>query len=228
MLKFDKVSFKYPDGTLALNNVTFEIESSEFVFLIGHTGAGKTTLLRLILGDLKPTKGEVFIEDKNIGLMKDWERQLLRQQVGVIFQGLNLIPELNVRENLYLKLELSGVKKNDLDSKVAKALKKVGMLAKRDHFPSQLSGGERQKIALARAILLDPIMIFADEPTGNLDPASSLEVIEAIAEVNKQEDILVVIATHDNNVVNKMKKRVIALEKGKIVSDKRKGVYVTN
>ncbi|NOY15161.1 MAG: ATP-binding cassette domain-containing protein [bacterium] len=227
MLKFDKVNFTYPDKTTALKNVSFEIEPGEFVYLIGHTGAGKTTLLRLILADLKPTKGRIFFEDKDIAQLKEWERQLLRQKIGVVFQGLNLLPELTIKENLFLRLELAGVDKKEYDSRIKKVLNRFNMSDKTNYFPSQLSGGEKQRIAMARALILDPLLIFADEPTGNLDPASSLDIIDELEKINK-EGIMVIVSTHDKEIVNQKKHRVLTLNKGQLISDKRKGGYVSH
>ncbi len=225
MLKFDKVSFVYPDGTKALDEVSFEVEPGEFVYLIGHTGAGKTTILKLILADVKPTKGRILFEDQEVNKLKDWERQLLRQKIGMVFQGVNFLPELTIKENLFLRLELAGVKKEEYEKRVKKVLDRFGMLSKLNHFPSQLSGGEKQKVALARALILDPLLIFVDEPTGNLDPKSSFEIMDELEKINK-EDITVIMSTHDKEIVNQRKHRVLALEKGRLIKDERKGSYV--
>ena len=225
MLKFDKVSFVYPDGTKALSQVSFEVEPGEFVYLIDHTGAGKTTILRLILADVKPSKGKVLFEDQEVNKLKDWERQLLRQKIGVVFQGVNFLPELTIKENLFLRLELAGVQKDEYDKRVKKVLDRFGMMSKLNHFPSQLSGGEKQKAALARALILDPLLIFADEPTGNLDPKSSFEIMDELEKINKEE-ITVIMATHDKAIVNQRKHRVLVLEQGKLIKDERKGGYV--
>ncbi len=227
MLKFDKVTFTYPDGTIALKDINFEAEAGEFIFLTGPTGSGKTTMLKLILASLQPTKGKIIFDDKNINQLREWEKQLLRQKIGVVFQNKNLISELNIKENLYLRLELAGIKKEDQGDKLSQINHRFQLQDKLNYFPSQLSSGEKRKVALARALSLEPLMIFADEPTANLDPATSWEIMTELVKINK-DGILVIVASHNDQIVNKFRYRVLSLNKGRLISDVRNGTYVSN
>ncbi len=225
MLRFEKVVFSYPDGTKAINNVSFNIEEGEFVFIIGPTGSGKTTLLKLILTQYYPQKGKIIFDGKDLKDLKEWEKQLLRQKIGVVFQGKNLIPELNIKENLQLRLELAGVDKKEWEKRLSNIINRFGLEKKLNYFPSQLSSGEIRKVALARALSLEPLMIFADEPTANLDPLASLEIMRELVKINK-EGVLVIVTTHNKELVDKFRYRVLSLNKGKLIKDTQEGKYV--
>ncbi len=225
MLRFEKVVFSYPDGTVAIDNVSFELSEGEFVFIIGPNGSGKTTILKLLLAKYFPQKGEIIFDGKKIKELKGWERQLLRQKIGVVFQGRNLIPELNIEENLSLRLELAGMDKKERERRLAEIVDRFNLKDKLKYFPSQLSSGEKRKIALARALSLEPLMVFADEPTANLDPLASLEIMTELVRINK-EGTLVVVTTHNKELVDKFRYRVLSLERGKLVKDIQEGKYV--
>ncbi len=225
MLRFEKVVFSYPDGTVAINNVSFELSEGEFTFITGPNGSGKTTILKLLLAKHFPQKGEIIFDGKRIKELKGWERQLLRQKIGVVFQGRNLIPELNIEENLSLRLELAGMDKKEREKKLAEIVDRFNLRDKLKYFPSQLSSGEKRRIALARALSLEPLMVFADEPTANLDPLASLEIMAELVQINK-EGVLVVVTTHNNQLVDKFRYRVLSLEKGELIKDIQEGKYV--
>lgn len=225
MLRFEKVVFSYPDGTVAIDNVSFELSEGEFVFIIGPNGSGKTTILKLLLAKYFPQKGEIIFDGKKIKELKGWERQLLRQKIGVVFQGRNLIPELNIEENLSLRLELAGMDKKERERRLTEIVDRFNLKDKLKYFPSQLSSGEKRKIALARALSLEPLMVFADEPTANLDPLASLEIMTELVRINK-EGTLVVVTTHNKELVDKFRYRVLSLERGKLVKDIQEGKYV--
>ncbi len=225
MLRFEKVVFSYPDGTVAIDNVSFELSEGEFVFIIGPNGSGKTTILKLLLAKYFPQKGEIIFDGKKIKELKGWERQLLRQKIGVVFQGRNLIPELNIEENLSLRLELAGMDKKERERRLTEIVDRFNLKDKLKYFPSQLSSGEKRRIALARALSLEPLMVFADEPTANLDPLASLEIMTELVRINK-EGTLVVVTTHNKELVDKFRYRVLSLERGKLVKDIQEGKYV--
>lgn len=224
VIKIDKVSKAFGTGTLGLSDITIDIEKGEFVFLVGPTGSGKTTLFRLMTRDTLPTKGSIIIGDWDIVKLPHNKIPDLRKKIGVIFQDLKLLPDRTIFENTTLPLEVVKTKKEEAQKKAEEILSQVGMLIHRDKFPVQLSGGELQRVAVARSLVLSPDILLADEPTGNLDPKTSDEIVEILLEVNKK-GTTVVMATHNFEVVNKLSKRVIALEKGKIIRDQKKGKY---
>lgn len=224
MIRFEKVSKKYSQGTIALDNVSFLINKGEFVFLVGPSGAGKTTILRLLLREILPTKGKIFVEGEDVVKMSKKKVPLLRRKIGAAFQDFKLLFDRTVFENVSLALEILGKKSEEIKREVNKVLSLVGLKDKGSLFPIQLSGGEFQRTVIARAMVAKPKILFADEPTGNLDRDTSWQIVNLLKQINKL-GTTVIMATHNVEIVDSMSQRVIRLEKGKIVSDKKKGKY---
>jgi cell division transport system ATP-binding protein len=224
MIVFQKVTKIFPDGTQALGQVSCQIKKGEFVFFIGPSGAGKTTIMKLLRRELVASEGTVIVKDKNLAEMENKEVPLLRRQVSMCFQDFKLLSDRTVQENIALSLEVAGLKEEEVEKRVAEALKNVGLEKKGGFFPLQLSGGELQRVGIARAIVAKPEVLLADEPTGNLDPESAFEILKLFKEINLS-GTTVLVATHNAELVNKFAERVIALSKGKVVSDKAKGKY---
>jgi cell division transport system ATP-binding protein len=224
LIKFINVSKRYNKDIIALSNISFEIESGEFVFIVGPSGAGKSTLIKLLLKEEEPTSGSIVINKKDITKIKKREIPYLRRSMGVVFQDFRLLPNKTVFENVAFAMEIVGAHPKEIRRKVPMVLSLVGLSDKADKYPRQLSGGEQQRVSLARAIVNEPSILIADEPTGNLDPDTSWEIVKLISEINKR-GTTVVMATHAKDIVDAMKKRVIALEKGNIVRDEARGVY---
>jgi len=224
MIKFENVSKKFGDGTVAIEKIDLVIEKGEFVFLTGPSGAGKTTLLRLLTREYLPTEGKIFFGDKNLTQFKKNQLPFLRRRIAAVFQDFKLLFDRTVEENVSIALEIIGKNKQDLDQKVSQVLEMVGLADKAKLFPRQLAGGEMQRVALARSLIMEPEVIFADEPTGNLDPQTSWQIIDLLKKVNKK-GITLIIATHNYDIVDCMKERVIVLEKGRLESDQKKGKY---
>lgn len=225
-IKFSKVSKKFGE-TVALQEVSFKIKEGEFVFITGPSGAGKTTIIKLILGEIFPSSGEVKVGRltlANKGKVKRGEIRKLRRKIGVIFQDFQLLEECTVGENIRVALEILGFPSPDQEKEVAQVLKKVGLEGREDFFPAQLSGGELQRVCLARALAMKPAVILADEPTGNLDPKNSWQLIELLDKIN-QEGTTVIMATHNFDIVDSLKKRVLKLADGCLVADEKKGGY---
>ncbi len=223
MIKLDNVSKLYGTGS-GLTDVTFTIEKGEFVFIIGPTGSGKTTLFRLIIRDSLPTKGSITVGDWDVVKLPHQKLPNLRKKVGVIFQDLKLLSDRTIFENTVLPLEVRGVNALEAKKQVELVLEQVGIAAHRDKFPIQLSGGELQRAAIARALVLSPEILLADEPTGNLDPKTGKDILKLLSDINAK-GTTILMATHNLEVVDHMHKRVIALEKGKLVRDEKKGKY---
>ncbi|MDE6435406.1 MAG: cell division ATP-binding protein FtsE [Lachnospiraceae bacterium] len=224
MLVLEHVTMQYPTGTKALDNVTFRIKKGEFVFVVGSSGSGKTTLIKLLLKELKPTSGEILIENQPYSKMKRKNIPLLRRKIGVVFQNFRLLKDRTVFENVAFAQQVIERSAREIRREVPATLTMVGLADKYKQFPKELSGGEQQRVALARAIVNRPEIILADEPTGNLDPKNSLEIMRLLEEINRRGTTVVVV-THNKEIVNLMQKRVITLKKGKIVSDEEKGGY---
>lgn len=218
MIKLDKVSKKFGTGTFGLLDVSLVIEKGEFVFLVGSTGAGKTTIFRMLIRDVLPTEGNVVVNDWDIVHLPKNKVATLRKKVGFVFQDLKLLLDRTVFENVALPLEVVGLKANEAIKIVEDVLAQVGLLEHKDKFPIQLSGGELQRTAIARALVLSPEILLADEPTGNLDNTTSWEIVKLLAEINKK-GTTVVMATHNTDIIKNLGKRVIHIEKGKIVDD---------
>lgn len=224
MIRFDDVSKHFGGHIPALSNLSVEIKDGEFVFLIGPSGAGKTTFLRLLIRDLLPTHGKIFVDEQEISTLPAGLVHLLRRTIGTVFQDFKLLLERTVYENVALVLEIMGKSAKDIDHGVADVLELVGLAEKRSFFPLQLSAGEMQRVGIARAIVGGPKILLADEPTGNLDPETSWEILRILDEVNKL-GTTIVMATHNANLVNALKKRTITLQHGTLVSDEQMGRY---
>jgi len=224
MIVFENVTKKFPAGNLALENVSFEIADGEFVFLIGPSGAGKTTILKLIINELKPTTGTVVVDDYDLSDKNFSQKHLLRRKIGMVFQDFKILYDKNVFENIALALDVANYPKNKIKEEVEKAILFVGLEEKKWYFPIQLSMGELQRVAIARALVGEKKYFLADEPTGNLDPKTSWEILRLFKKISSNKTM--VIATHNSEIVNSFKKRVIVLEKGKIKKDLKKGGYL--
>lgn len=222
MIDFKNVSKIYLETVIALDNVTLNIEAKEFAFIVGPSGAGKSTLLRLLIRQDFPSQGEIFFEDIDVVNIPKKLISVYRQQMGITFQDLKLIECRSARENIEFALEITNKPRKEINDTTEYLLELVNIKDRENLFPRQLSGGEKQKVAIARALANDPKILIADEPTGNLDPHSALEILDILKTINELGTTVLAI-THDHDIVNKLKKRVIALEKGKIVSDEKGG-----
>lgn len=218
MIQFDDVYKNYPNGTNALNGVSFKIDDGEFVFIIGPSGAGKSTLIKLLLREEKQSSGKIIVNDFKLNKMKKSKVPMLRRSMGVVFQDFRLIDTMTVYENVAFAMRVIGCSNKMIRRRVPYVLGIVGLGHKSNNYPKELSGGEQQRVALARALVNNPKTIIADEPTGNVDPALAREIMELLIEINKMGTTVMVI-THDDALVDEFNKRVIALEKGQIISD---------
>lgn len=223
MINFTNVTKKFPDGTVATNNVSFEISDGEFVFLVGPSGAGKSTILKMILKDVIPSSGQITIDEHNLSKISGQKVLDLRRKIGFVFQDLKLLPDRNLIENVALSLWVLGKNEKEIQAETAEKLKLVGLDKKGQFFPAQLSGGELQRAAIARALAGDPKYLIADEPTGNVDEANGWKIMKILDKVNKL-GVTVIMATHNIEIVDTMDKRVIRIEDGHMISDK-KGRY---
>jgi cell division transport system ATP-binding protein len=224
MIYFNNVTKKYRDNT-SLEDVTLSIQSGEFVSIVGHSGAGKTTLTKLILAEEAPTEGTVFFESTNIHKLSNKELTKFRRKVGVVFQDFRLLSDKTAHENIAFAMEAIGKNDEDISRDVPHVLELVDLGHRATHFPHQLSGGEKQRLAIARAIITSPDLIIADEPTGNLDPVNTMEIINILKRINDL-GTTIILTTHNKNVIDQVKKRVITLENGKVVRDDAHGKYV--
>lgn len=224
MIIFSNVSKVYENGSTALNNISFFIERGEFVFIVGPSGAGKSTLIKLLMHEETPTSGDVIINSVNVNTLKHDQIPYLRRNMGVVFQDFRLLPKKTVYENVSFAMEIVGASRREIRRQVPNVLSMVGLSHKAKAYPSQLSGGEQQRVALARALVNNPAFLIADEPTGNLNPKTAMEIVELLNEINKR-GTTVVMATHAKDIVDQMKKRVIAIEDGVIARDEARGVY---
>lgn len=218
MIKLDKVSKKFGTGELGLSDVSLDIDKGEFVFLVGSTGAGKTTIFRLLIRDLLPTEGNITVNGWDVVKLPKNKLASLRKNVGVVFQDLKLFLDRTVSENILLPLEVAGASNEEAIKIVEAVLSLVGLKEHKDKFPIQLSGGELQRVAIARALVLSPEVLLADEPTGNLDAATSWEIVKLLSDINKK-GTTIVMATHNQDLIKSLGKRVIHIEKGKIIAD---------
>lgn len=218
MIRFNKVSLKYDNSTYALRDLSFKIDEGEFVFIVGKTGAGKSTLFKLLTRELKPTSGSIKVFKENIEYITDKKIPYYRRQLGVVFQDFRLLEDRNAFENIAFAQEVIGVNSFKIRKRVLKLLNLIGIRSKAAKMPRELSGGERQKVAIARAIINKPKILLADEPTGNLDPVSMNEIM-SILDVINQNGTTVVVITHDMHLVEKMNKRVIRLDEGNLIYD---------
>jgi cell division transport system ATP-binding protein len=224
LVYFKNVSKSY-NGSLILDNVTFTVETGEFVSLVGRSGVGKTTLLKMLIREELPTKGKIFFNDKEINKLKTAEVALLRRKIGVVFQDFKLLSDRTAFENVAFAMEVAGYSEEMIKKDVPEVLKLVNLQTKANNFPHQLSAGEKQRTVIARALIQRPELILADEPTGNLDPINSWDIIKLLVKINEL-GTAVMLATHDKEIVNTLGKRVISLENGKIIRDEQEGKYI--
>lgn len=224
MIIFSNVSKTYENGTKALDNVSFFIDRGEFVFVVGPSGAGKSTLIKLLMHEETATSGDVIINNVNVGALRQKEIPYLRRSMGVVFQDFRLLPKKTVYENVSFAMEIVGASKREMRRQVPNVLSMVGLSHKAKMLPSQLSGGEQQRVVLARALANNPALLIADEPTGNLNPKTAMEIVELLDDINKR-GTTVIMATHAKDIVDSMKKRVIAIEDGVIARDEARGEY---
>jgi len=224
LIQFFNVTKIYKGDIYALKDVTVKIDKGEFVFLVGPSGAGKTTFIRLLFREELPTKGQILIAGRSITRLRPKEIPFLRRNIGVVFQDFRLLPDRTVYENVAFALQVLEVPPKEIKARVEEVLAQVGLSGRAHLFPHQLSGGEQQRTAIARAIVNKPRILVADEPTGNLDPVTSREIISLLLDINRL-GTTVIMATHAWDIVNSLKKRVIALDKGRLVRDDKEGVY---
>ena len=223
-LRLDNVTKIYKDSVVALQDASIEVGKGEFVFVVGPSGSGKSTMIRLLLKEEEPTKGDIFVAGKNIGKLSPWKVPYLRRNMGTVFQDFKLLPDKTVFDNVAFALEVIGQSRVTIDSRVPEILTLVGLGEKLANYPDELSGGEQQRVSIARAFVNRPLILLADEPTGNLDPATSVDIMKLLDRINRV-GTTVIMATHDNAIVDAMRRRVIELENGKVVRDQDRGVY---
>ena len=225
MIRFSDVTKLYPSQRrAALEHVSLEVEKGEFVFLVGASGSGKSTFLRLVLKEDRPTSGQVHVLGKDLSKLSSWKVPHLRRQIGTVFQDFRLLPNKTVAENVAFALEVIGKPRHTVNRVVPEVLELVGLGGKEHRMPNELSGGEQQRVAIARAFVNRPLLLIADEPTGNLDPSTSVGIMKLLDRINRT-GTTVVMATHDAAIVDQMRKRVIELEGGHVVRDQSRGVY---
>lgn len=227
-IELKNVNKVYKNGVTALADVSVSINKGEFVFVIGLTASGKSTFIKMLYREEKPTKGTVMVGGLNVGKLRNRKVFKLRRKIGIVFQDFKLLPKLTVYENVAFALECVGMKAKDIRPKVMNALERVGLKDKVRSFPGELSGGEQQRVCIARAIVNEPKLLICDEPTGNLDPKTSKEIMTVIDSINKDLGTTIIMATHDKDIVNRMKKRVLLIEHGILAGDYAKGSYKTN
>lgn len=225
MIILENVSKSYSAGAPAVNDVSIHIKKGEFVFIVGDSGAGKSTLMKLMLKELEPTSGKIYINGKYLNVMKHRKIPMLRRDIGMVFQNFRLLNDRNVYDNVAFAQRVVEVPTKVIRRKVPAMLSMVGLAQKYKSYPKELSGGEQQRVALARALINNPPILLADEPTGNLDPKNSWEIMNLLDEINKRGTTVVVV-THNREIVDAMQKRVITIQKGMVVSDERKGGYI--
>ena len=225
LINISDVSKRYKNGVTAIYDLDLKIKKGEFVFVIGGSGSGKSTLIKMLYREEKPTKGQIIIGGINVAKLRNSKVYKLRRRLGIVFQYYRLLPKLTVYENVAFTLEVIGTKKSEIKKRTLKAIELVGLKAKTRNYPSQLSGGEQQRVAIARAIVNNPKLLICDEPTGNLDPDMSMEIVKLLDSINKATGTTIIMATHDREIVNKMKKRVLVLKEGRLVKDYEKGKY---
>lgn len=224
MIEMQDIWKTYHDGSHALRGISVRIDKDEFVYLIGPSGAGKSTFMKLIYREEVPTKGQIFVSGFNIGKLKQRKIPYVRRNIGVVFQDFRLLPKLTAYENVAFAMEVIEAPKKVMKRRIPEVLELVGLKHKMDSLPAQLSGGEQQRVAIARAIVNNPSVIVADEPTGNLDPETSWDIMKLLEEINFR-GTTIVMATHNKDIVNSIRKRVIAIEQGLIVRDEVRGEY---
>jgi cell division transport system ATP-binding protein len=224
VLLMTDVSKTYPGGNVALKDVNIHIQPGEFVFVVGPSGAGKSTFIKMLFREVIPTTGTILVNGVDILNLKPREIPYMRRQLGIIFQDYRLLPDRTVYDNVAFAMQVIETPYRKIKRRVLNVLDLVGLRRRANSYPNELSGGEQQRIAIARAIVNDPLMVIADEPTGNLDPETGMEIMQIFSEIN-ENGTTIVMATHDKEIVDSMGKRVVAIEKGRIVRDERNGVY---
>jgi cell division transport system ATP-binding protein len=224
MIKLENVTKVYKGEVVALRNASVDIQKGEFVFLVGQSGSGKSTFMRLLNREEVPTEGHIFVAGKDIGSLSSWKVPYLRRNIGCVFQDFKLLPKKTVAENVGFALEVIGRPKHVVGKQVPAILELVGLGDKMEKFPNELSGGEQQRVSIARAFVNRPLILLADEPTGNLDPETSVGIMRLLDRINRT-GTTVVMATHDRGIVDTMRRRVIELNRGQIVRDQHRGVY---
>ncbi len=224
MIQMKDVTKIYEGSKPALQDVNITVQKGEFVFIVGPTGSGKTTIIRLLLREILPTKGEVYIAGQDIVHLRSWRVPYLRRNIGCVFQDFKLLPNKTVYENVAFALEVIGRPFYAIKIQVPEVLRLVGLDDKIDNYPDELSGGEQQRVSIARAFVNRPPLLLADEPTGNIDPATSMDIVSLLSRINRT-GTTVLMATHDREIVNNFRKRVIALEEGRVIRDQLRGVY---
>jgi cell division transport system ATP-binding protein len=224
MIRLEHVTKSYKNSTVALRDVSINVDKGEFVFLVGPSGSGKSTFLRLLTKEESPDNGQIFVAGKDIAELSPWKVPYLRRNIGCVFQDFRLLPNKTVHENVAFALEVIGRPKHVIDSQVPQILELVGLRAKSENLPSELSGGEQQRVAIARAFVNRPLILLADEPTGNLDPNTTIGIMRLLDRINRT-GTTVLMATHDQGIVDSMRRRVIELDRGAKVRDQARGVY---
>ena len=225
MIFFDNISKIYNHASVALRNITLRIEPKEFVSVVGASGSGKTTLLKLLIREEEPTEGTIFLDGLEVSALAHRDLHHVRRRIGTVFQDYKLLPMKTAAENVAFAMEAAGRQDAEIEEDVPQVLELVGLYDKMDNFPHQLSGGEKQRVAIARALVNRPEVILADEPTGNLDPVNTWEIIKLLQKINGL-GTTVMLATHDKEVINAIDKRVIVLDKGEVISDRERGKYL--
>lgn len=224
LIRFKNVKKQYKNGVTAIYDLDLTIKKGEFVFVIGSTGCGKSTLIKMLYREEKPTSGQIIVGGINVAKLRNGKVYKLRRKIGVVFQDFKLLSKLTVYENVAFALEVFGAPKDEIYSKVIKVLELVGLKNKAKNYPTELSGGEMQRVAIARAMVTGPKLLICDEPTGNLDEVTSMEIMKVLEEINNLGTTIIMV-THDTEIVNKMKKRVILLDAGRILKDYEEGTY---
>ena len=225
LIELKNVYKRYNNGVTALCDVNITISKGEFVFIIGASGSGKSTLIKLLYRQEKPTKGEVYVGGINVAKLRNGKVYKLRRKIGIVFQDYKLLPKMTVYENVAFALDIYGLKGEEVRKRALKAIEQVGLKDKLRSYPDELSGGEQQRVSIARAIVNNPKVLICDEPTGNLDPKISMEIMKVIESINTDLGTTIIMATHDEKIVNKMKKRVVVIDKGLVSADTMKGKY---
>ena len=225
MIYYDRVSKIYADNSVALEDVSFSVEPGEFISIVGHSGAGKTTLVKMLLAEEKPSSGSVFFESINVHEIPMSKMGELRRKIGTVFQDFRLLPNKTAYENIAFAMEAAGRTEEDIRSDVPHVLELVDLGEKMNNFPSELSGGEQQRVAIAPAIVTQPDVIVADEPTGNLDPINTFEIVQILKKINDL-GTTIILTTHNKGVIDALKKRVVTMDRGKVIRDDREGKYI--
>ncbi len=225
MIYYDRVSKIYADNSIALEDVSFSVEPGEFISIVGHSGAGKTTLVKMLLAEERPTTGSVFFESINVHELPLSKMNDLRRKIGTVFQDFRLLPNKTAYENVAFAMEAAGRAEAEIRSDVPHVLELVDLSEKANNFPDELSGGEQQRVAIARAIVNQPDVIIADEPTGNLDPVNTFEVVQILKKINDL-GTTIILTTHNKGVIDSLKKRVITMDKGRVSRDDKEGKYI--